>query len=106
MINAVLRETRFDAVPLRNVVGVGLLFGVAVYFAYLMIRPDMGRVEEAGLDAGQRSWRERLMAGWTGQEAVRLQVVLVQENTASARIIQVAEPVLKAGTEVRLVRKM
>jgi hypothetical protein len=44
--------------------------------------------------------------GWSGEEAVRLQVVLSQENTASARIVEVAEPVLKAGTEVKLVRKM
>ena len=51
----------------RNIVGVGLLFGVGVYFAWLSIRPDMGRVDESQLDAGQKAWRERLMAGWRGQ---------------------------------------
>ncbi len=53
----------------RNVVGPLILFSLGVYFAYLAVRPDMGRVDESTLDAGQRSWRERLMAGWAGQEA-------------------------------------
>ncbi|NNK49719.1 MAG: hypothetical protein HKP01_12670, partial [Gemmatimonadetes bacterium] len=52
----------------RNVVGVAILFGMALYFAYLAIRPDMGLLDEAELDAGQRSWRARFMTGWSGQE--------------------------------------
>jgi hypothetical protein len=53
----------------RSLVGPLVLFAMGVYFAYLTVRPDMGRVDESVLDAGQRSWRERLMAGWAGQEA-------------------------------------
>jgi len=53
----------------RNVVGPLVLFGMALYFVYTALRPDMGRLSEDGLDAGQRSWRSRLMAGWRGQEA-------------------------------------
>lgn len=66
---------------------------------------DVG--EAQGIDVG-----DEFMAyvnrgdGWSGQEGVRLQVVLVQENTVSARVIEVAEPILKTGTEVHLVRKM
>jgi len=44
--------------------------------------------------------------GWSGQEAARLQVVLVTEETTSARVIGVTEPVLAPGTELRLVKKM
>lgn len=53
----------------RNVVGVAALFGLAVYFVYLAVRPDMGltaRSEED--DAGRKTWRERLATGWMGQE--------------------------------------
>jgi len=53
----------------RNLVGPALLFSMGVYFAYLAIRPDMGRLDESKLDSGQKSWRDRLMAGWDGQEA-------------------------------------
>lgn len=44
--------------------------------------------------------------GWTGEEAVRLQVVLVNGNQSSARVIGIVEPVLKPGSEVHLVKKM
>jgi hypothetical protein len=52
----------------RNIVGPLVLFTLGIYFAYLAIRPDMGLVDEADLDEGQKSWRERIMAGWMGQE--------------------------------------
>ena len=53
----------------RNVVGLLLLFGLALYFVYLALRPDMGLVEgaEEG-DPARASWRARLTQGWTGQE--------------------------------------
>jgi hypothetical protein len=53
----------------RNVVGLLLLFGIALYFVYLAVRPDMGLVEgaEEG-DPARASWRERLSQGWMGQE--------------------------------------
>ncbi|MEJ2538649.1 MAG: hypothetical protein P8188_01485, partial [Gemmatimonadota bacterium] len=66
----------------RTVVGVAVLFSVALYFAYLMIRPDMGLVDEASLDSGQKSWRDRLMAGWSGQQ--------VEEHRVWGRISRLA----------------
>jgi hypothetical protein len=53
----------------RNVVFVGLLFGMALYFVYHALRPDMGLTQEgAGGDASRNAWRARLMQGWRGQE--------------------------------------
>ncbi len=53
----------------RNVVLVGLLFGMAVYFVYHAVRPDMGLSQaEAQGDAARSGWRDRLMQGWAGQE--------------------------------------
>jgi len=53
----------------RNVVGATLLFGAALYFAYLALRPDMGLAkDEADGDPGRAAWRERLTQGWKGQE--------------------------------------
>lgn len=52
----------------RTLVGVAILFSLGIYFAYLAVRPDMGLVDESQLDAGQASWRTRLMSGWAGQE--------------------------------------
>jgi len=53
----------------RNIVMVGLLFGLALYFVYHAVRPDMGLTQEAaGGDASRSAWRERLMQGWRGQE--------------------------------------
>jgi hypothetical protein len=53
----------------RNVVLVGLLFGMAVYFVYHALRPDMGLTQEAaGGDASRSGWRGRLTQGWRGQE--------------------------------------
>ena len=44
--------------------------------------------------------------GWTGEEAARLQVVVVNGAVSSARIVTVDDPVLRAGTRVRLVERM
>ena len=54
----------------RNVLGLALLFGVALYFVYLALRPDMGLSAEQMLARGERSeaWRARLTRGWMGQE--------------------------------------
>ena len=53
----------------RNVVGLALLFGLACYFVYLAVRPDMGLTAGADEDDAQRaSWRARLTEGWMGQE--------------------------------------
>jgi hypothetical protein len=54
----------------RNVVGASALFGLAIYFAYLAVRPDMDAAKAASSDdPGRARWRERLTAGWRGQEA-------------------------------------
>lgn len=53
----------------RNVVGATVLFGAALYFAYLALRPDMGLAkDEDDGDPGRAAWRERLTQGWKGQE--------------------------------------
>ena len=53
----------------RNVIGVLLLFGVSLYFAYLALRPDMGLTGgHPDADPGREAWRERLSKGWLGQE--------------------------------------
>ena len=53
----------------RNVLGLALLFGVALYFVYLALRPDMG-LSAQQLTEGKRSeaWQARLTQGWMGQE--------------------------------------
>lgn len=54
----------------RGVVGLLILFGVLLYFAYLNLRPDLGLSKgHPDEDAGRAGWRERLTAGWGGQEA-------------------------------------
>ena len=53
----------------RNVVGVLVLFGASLYFAYLALRPDMGLTRgHDESDAGRDAWRECLTQGWLGQE--------------------------------------
>ena len=67
----------------RNVIGVLLLFGVSLYFAYLALRPDMGLTRgHAEADAGRREWRDRLTQGWLGQEVE--EVVSYQRMTRIA----------------------
>jgi hypothetical protein len=53
----------------RNVGGLTLLFGMALYFVYLAVRPDMGLAAQSDEDdAGRKMWRARLTQGWMGQE--------------------------------------
>jgi hypothetical protein len=53
----------------RNVVGIAIMFGLALYFVYLAVRPDMGLVAASeGGDPQRRTWRQRLTQGWLGQE--------------------------------------
>ncbi len=53
----------------RNLVGVGVLVGLAVYFVYLAVRPDMGLTRGSPEeDPARAAWRERLTLGWMGQE--------------------------------------
>ena len=54
---------------LRNVIGVLVLFGVSLYFAYLALRPDMGLTGgHADADTGRDRWRGLLSRRWLGQE--------------------------------------
>lgn len=65
----------------RNAVGVIALFGLALGFVYLALRPDMGRLRAALATGGESGsspkkaswWAERLSAGWSGdaEEAAR-----------------------------------
>ena len=67
----------------RQLVGVGLLFGVALYFVYLALRPDVMLAREAaGGDPARTWWREMLTAGWMGQE--------VEEVNSYRRMTRVA----------------
>ena len=53
----------------RNVIGLLVLFGLAVYFVYLAVRPDLGLTAGADEDdADRKKWREKLTTGWMGQE--------------------------------------
>ena len=53
----------------RNVIGLLVLFGLSLYFAYLALRPDMGLTRgHPDSDAGRNAWHDRLMQGWLGQE--------------------------------------
>jgi hypothetical protein len=70
----------------RNLVGVLLLFGGALAFAYLAVRPDLGLARSAaGDDAGRTRWRERMTGGWLGQE---------QEEVRSSQRMTVMAPAL------------
>jgi hypothetical protein len=70
----------------RNVVGVAILFSLALYFVYLAVRPDMGLVkDDEEEDEQRRSWRERLTQGWMGQE---------QEEVASYHRMTTMAPVI------------
>jgi len=44
--------------------------------------------------------------GWSGEEAARLQVVVVNGSVSSARIVTVTDPVLRVGSRLRLTKKM
>jgi len=67
----------------RNIAGAVVLFGLAVYFVYLAVRPDMGLAEgSVEEDEGRRSWRGKLTQGWLGQE--REEVASYQRMTTMA----------------------
>lgn len=94
----------------RNVVGVAALFGVALGFVYLALRPDLGALgrDRARGDAGdgtagdgttgdgaaprssaarrrdsaRAQWRDRIAAGWAGQE--------VEEDRSYRRMTRLA----------------
>lgn len=44
--------------------------------------------------------------GWSGLEAARLQVILADGNSASARVVYLTYPVLERGLQVHLVQKV
>jgi hypothetical protein len=71
----------------RNLVGPILLFGLSLIFMYFALRPDLGperAADEVG-DGGRAQWRERLSAGWLGQE---------QEEVRSWQRLKVLAPAL------------
>ena len=52
----------------RNVLGLLVLFGTAMYFAYLSLRPDMGLCVDIMSQGKRATWQKRLAAGWSGQQ--------------------------------------
>lgn len=53
----------------RNLLGVGVLTGMALWFVYLALRPDMRLADTPeDHDASRKGWRARLTQGWLGQE--------------------------------------
>lgn len=70
----------------RNVVGAAVLFGIALYFAYLLVRPDLETMRATPDDPpGRARWRDRLGVGWIGQDA---------EEARSWHRLQAISPVL------------
>ncbi len=66
---------------------------------------DVG--ESEGIVVGDEfSGRVNQGEGFEGLEAVRLQVVRVQGEVSTARVITLNEPILRVGTQLRLVGKM
>ena len=77
----------------RGVVGLLLLFGMALYFAAQALRPDMGLVKASGAadgDAGRQKWVERLTQKWRGQEAEETLAYKRMTTLAPALIITYA----------------
>lgn len=78
----------------RSLGGMGLLFGLSLYFVYLAARPDLGL---AKANAGTRHpLHERLTRGWRGQETeeVRSHRVLARLAPATALVFAVVFTVL------------
>ncbi len=51
----------------RNLLALGALVGLSLYFAYTMLRPDLGLMRDS-VDARLHSMYTRLTKGWRGQE--------------------------------------
>jgi hypothetical protein len=56
----------------RNVLGLGALIGVSLYFAYVTLRPDLGLMRDS-VDARLHPLYMRLTRGWRGQEPEEFQ---------------------------------
>jgi len=77
----------------------------AVYGIGSVVFLDVGEAE--GIAAGDEfSVYVNEGNGWSGKEAVRLQVVLVNGSVSSARVLSVTDPVLRVGSRAHLVKKM
>ncbi|MBI4539811.1 MAG: hypothetical protein HY704_09930 [Gemmatimonadetes bacterium] len=70
----------------RNVVGLGLLYGLSLYFVYLALRPDLGLAQANG--GPRHPLHSRLTRGWRGQETeeVRSHRLLARLGPATALI--------------------
>jgi hypothetical protein len=66
----------------RDYIGLVILFGLAMWFAYHQLRPD---VYGAGRTEAQRSWYGRLTGGWRGVE---------EEAARSHHMLNVIGPIL------------
>ena len=52
---------------IRIILGLGLLVGLSLYFAYTMLRPDVGLMRDH-VDGKVRDLYQRMTRGWRGQE--------------------------------------
>jgi hypothetical protein len=61
----------------RDLVGLLVLYGLSLYFAYLALRPD---VYGAGQTESQKAWYGRLTGGWRGvtEEAMRSRKIMMR----------------------------
>ncbi len=56
----------------RNIIALGALVGLSLYFTYTMLRPDLGLMRD-GIDARLHPLYMRLTRGWRGQEPEEIQ---------------------------------
>jgi hypothetical protein len=70
VVMAKIAWLQLPTLMLRDYIGMAILYGLAIAFAYYSLRPDVYGV---GRTAGQRSWSARLTKGYTTarEEAVR-----------------------------------
>jgi hypothetical protein len=67
----------FGFMAARDLVGLAVLYGLSLWFAYLALRPD---VYGAGQTASQKSWYARITGGWRGvpEEAARSRKIMMR----------------------------
>ncbi len=70
----------------RGVIGLLLLFGMALYFAVQALRPDMGLVKASGTSDSR--WVDRLTQKWRGQE--------IEETVSYQRMTKLAPALIMA----------
>lgn len=70
----------------RTLLGLAALTGLSLYFAYIMLRPDLGRMRDS-VDGSVRDLYHRLTRGWRGQEPEELRAHERQSVFAPAMVV-------------------